>query len=1242
MNHTGFTQAHRLSAAMVLLLALALVLSGCGGSGHHEAASTPDGGSGGGRFGTPGVATAVIEVNWPARDDGIHTAAIPGSTDVLVVYAMDLEGEVTGWASLARPASQVSLQFQPDTEVDFYCEAVNLPGTVLLNPDGQLVAGASVVAWGEGVDPATGEYGTFACGEGQEIRAAIVLSTDQCPYGPSQPPDLKDLDPPQEMRRPPVVDDFSPQSWIKPDGLGQWTITGRCFPDDAEVWLVQKSAGGGYTGEHPVDVIGCDLTDRVDTIRCSLPTADAGADPTQGAWCVKVAAGVKAGISRKTFAVYNQGDPVVLGCTPGVIERPHIWVNRETQSTSGVYFDPTVTVRGNNFAPNCFVEVLNTGAYSATDVTVLLSLEVVARADPPGDVWGELDWSPDRVTFALEPNADTLGSLLLGEHECWVKVTNPCVGIPSQVSELTDASRALTLRHPDPAVFGTQPPLDDPSTGTLDDDGYLALTVNGCSGFGVPLIAPDPDGWYWGYHPGRGAWEEFTFRLVRDGEPDIVGVHTVVDRESEVGCVYRLVDHTTFDCRGARPGEWDLVLEHPDGARTVVSEQVTEYPGCGSHLGTGKINIQAATQASEITGCSPTNLRVPYDYELTVSGVGFRGGPDPQDPSAGDHALPRVYLELNEVQLDPDDPDAIGHDREHPTLEPRDVTLWHSGRITGHVSLLGVTPGSWAEDNWSRWDLVVEMLDRDGDKVLLRRPDAVTIETRYDPPGVTAVTPNNPTNNPAVGPQQVTITGRDFLEFLTAEGGGEVRSPPKVLLTRDFTWEDDVLRVDTQNVPTVHPVESGGPHDPGEPLRRTEVAGGSWELITQGVQERIGDAITCWFDFGGVVEGPWHLVVWNPDGQGAVLEDALEVEKHTSPPPPQPTVSRAIPAAGLWGDADVEVTLDGFGLHDGLTPSLVPVTGDPIVGDVVRMENWGTRMVCRFDLDLTGHQAYGGSTPCDILLEGELDGTRVSGGLEDGFTILPPDTRPPTIASWHVAGYHGQDPRDPNRQLQVLTDLDETLYPAFGRYVESRDCGISELRVRFSMALDPRPQNTNPDVFRTVHGDGSELIAIEGLPAGQTPQNYVTSTHLAEQGYVLCVELSPPLPNAGNYVLRIHPDIQDILGLTPEPGADLDITLAALKGDTTGDGTVTQGDIDAIKAHLNEPVSGTNARHDVNMSGTINTLDMLYVKDRMETSVAQTRVGLGGRVWAAVSGWWCRAVDGVKQRLHLRNAEEVG
>jgi hypothetical protein len=61
-------------------------------------------------------------------------------------------------------------------------------------------------------------------------------------------------------------------------------------------------------------------------------------------------------------------------------------------------------------------------------------------------------------------------------------------------------------------------------------------------------------------------------------------------------------------------------------------------------------------------------------------------------------------------------------------------------------------------------------------------------------------------------------------------------------------------------------------------------------------------------------------------------------------------------------------------------------------------------------------------------------------------------------------------------------------------------------------------------------------------------------------------------------------------------GGDRDICLTALKGDASGNLTVNAQDLAAIRAHVGESVSGTNARYDVNCNGAINAQDLLAVQ----------------------------------------------
>lgn len=56
------------------------------------------------------------------------------------------------------------------------------------------------------------------------------------------------------------------------------------------------------------------------------------------------------------------------------------------------------------------------------------------------------------------------------------------------------------------------------------------------------------------------------------------------------------------------------------------------------------------------------------------------------------------------------------------------------------------------------------------------------------------------------------------------------------------------------------------------------------------------------------------------------------------------------------------------------------------------------------------------------------------------------------------------------------------------------------------------------------------------------------------------------------------------------------VTMALLMGDVDGDGSVTQADVNLVKAHLGQTTDATNFREDVNVDGTINQLDVRAVK----------------------------------------------
>ena len=66
---------------------------------------------------------------------------------------------------------------------------------------------------------------------------------------------------------------------------------------------------------------------------------------------------------------------------------------------------------------------------------------------------------------------------------------------------------------------------------------------------------------------------------------------------------------------------------------------------------------------------------------------------------------------------------------------------------------------------------------------------------------------------------------------------------------------------------------------------------------------------------------------------------------------------------------------------------------------------------------------------------------------------------------------------------------------------------------------------------------------------------------------------------------------------------NVDIPMAVLVGDTTGNGTVSASDVSQTKLQSGQPVTGTNFRTDVNANGSINAGDVSLVKLKTGTAL---------------------------------------
>ena len=71
---------------------------------------------------------------------------------------------------------------------------------------------------------------------------------------------------------------------------------------------------------------------------------------------------------------------------------------------------------------------------------------------------------------------------------------------------------------------------------------------------------------------------------------------------------------------------------------------------------------------------------------------------------------------------------------------------------------------------------------------------------------------------------------------------------------------------------------------------------------------------------------------------------------------------------------------------------------------------------------------------------------------------------------------------------------------------------------------------------------------------------------------------------------------------------DLNVPMALLLGDTTGDGSVNSADITLTKSKSGQTVDATNFRNDVNVDASLNSADISLVKSRSGTGVIQQSI----------------------------------
>lgn len=128
----------------------------------------------------------------------------------------------------------------------------------------------------------------------------------------------------------------------------------------------------------------------------------------------------------------------------------------------------------------------------------------------------------------------------------------------------------------------------------------------------------------------------------------------------------------------------------------------------------------------------------------------------------------------------------------------------------------------------------------------------------------------------------------------------------------------------------------------------------------------------------------------------------------------------------------------------------------------------------------------------------------------------------------------------------------------------------------------PEPRSggvTSMKLELTMEIESTSGITLEVVCTGATYAGTMTKRLESTPSDELYVDFSPALPDESRCTLTLSDEVSG------------SVSLQVLKGDTSGDGEVTNPDWLAIGSHLGDPVDETNAVFDVNLSGSITTDD---------------------------------------------------
>jgi PKD repeat protein len=446
-------------------------------------------------------------------------------------------------------------------------------------------------------------------------------------------------------------------------------------------------------------------------------------------------------------------------------------------------------------------------------------------------------------------------------------------------------------------------------------------------------------------------------RLNRTGNPDIFATDIHVIDSTNITC--------TFDLTGHEAGKWNVVVTNPDLQDGMLAEGFT--------IGT---STPAITSIDPVNGFNSSNLE-----SMTIDGSGFWPGTSTTGVvlhRAGNTDITGTNISVLSAAQISCTFDLTGHEAgpwDVVVTNPDGKTATRPGAFEIYPpvpALTGITPAYGVNTS------TIAITNLAGSGFWPGSPTGVILNgtgfSDITASSVNAVSGTNITctfnlNGQVEGFRNVVVTNPDG-QVAMLVNGFRVRAPGPTITSITPAQGVNITTVDITNL-------AGTGFWPGSTTGVFLNRSGTPDIIADDIVVVDGSNITCRFNIAGQEEGLRNIVVTNPDGQKAILENGFRIRA------PGPTVTSITPLSGP-NSTTVRIT-NLAGSHfwtSGTTTVFLNQTGSPdmiVAGDVMVVDS--TNITCSFDL--TGHDAG-----LRNVVVTNPDGQEAM--LEDAFTVRIP------------------------------------------------------------------------------------------------------------------------------------------------------------------------------------------------------------------------------------------------------------